>query len=198
MALPFKRIFWLVFDSVGVGAMPDAHEFGDDPSVHTLKRVWGDGSRFDFLSRCGFSWFVDNQISLSSKNTMVCKMAEFSNGKDTLTGHWEMAGVPLTSSFPLYPDGFPDHLIQSFINKTGCEGVLGNCVASGTDIINKLDEEHHKTSFPIIYTSADSVFQIAAHKEIIPLEKLYKYCQIARDEIFTNDHPNCPHYCTAL
>src|SRR5204862_7920205 len=103
-----------------------------------------------------------------------------SNGKDTTTGHWEMAGIILERAFPTYPNGFPPSVIDEFIKKTGVPGILGNLPASGTEIIKQLGEEHVKTKRPIVYTSADSVFQIAAHEEIIPLDHLYEICEIAR------------------
>lgn len=111
------------------------------------------------------------------------KMAEVSKGKDSTTGHWELAGIHVDFDFTYYPDGFPERLTKSFLEKNSLKGFLGNKAASGTEIIKELGEEHVKTGFPIIYTSADSVFQIAAHEEVIPLQQLYKICEITRDEI---------------
>lgn len=104
-------------------------------------------------------------------------MEEKSKGKDTTTGHWEMAGIVSEKPFATFPNGFPDELIQEFIKETNCGGVLANCPASGTAIIEKLNEEHHATKFPIVYTSADSVFQIAVDTDLIPLETLYNWCE---------------------
>ena len=115
------------------------------------------------------------------------KCALKSNGKDTTTGHWEMAGIILERAFPTYPQGFPQSIIDEFIKKTGVPGVLGNIPASGTEIIKQLGAEHVRTAKPIVYTSGDSVFQIAAHEEIIPLDRLYEICEIARD-ILRGEH----------
>ena len=114
-------------------------------------------------------------------------MHEISKGKDTTTGHWEMAGLVLDVPFRVYPEGFPGEIIDEFVQKTCCKGILGNYPASGTKIIEDLNEEHHKTGFPIVYTSADSVFQIAVDVDVVPLEKLYEYCKIAR-EILHGEH----------
>lgn len=111
------------------------------------------------------------------------KMAEVSKGKDSTTGHWELAGIHVDFDFTYYPDGFPEHITKAFLEKNNLKGFLGNKAASGTEIIKELGEEHVKTGFPIIYTSADSVFQIAAHEEVIPLNELYRICEITRNEI---------------
>lgn len=111
------------------------------------------------------------------------KLSEISKGKDSTTGHWELAGLPIAFDFTYYPDGFPDYILNRFLEKTGCKGFLGNKAASGTEIITELGEEHCRTGFPIIYTSADSVFQIAAHEDIIPLKQLYEICKITRTEV---------------
>jgi phosphopentomutase len=113
------------------------------------------------------------------------KMKEISKGKDSTTGHWEIAGLYVDIDFSYYPDGFPETLIKKFLEKTGCKGILGNKAASGTEIINELGDEHIKTGFPIIYTSADSVFQIAAHEEVISPEDLYRICKVTREEVLT-------------
>ncbi len=111
------------------------------------------------------------------------KLAEISKGKDSTTGHWEISGLFVDTNFSYFPNGFPENLINKFLKFTGCKGVLGNKPASGTEIIKELGDEHVKTGFPIVYTSADSVFQIAAHEEVIPLKKLYEICQITRDSV---------------
>lgn len=174
------RVIVLVMDSVGVGAMPDASAYNDD-KVNTIQHVYDSRG---FLK-------INNLCSLGlGKLAAVCsdmdikgcygKMKEISPGKDTTTGHWEMAGAVLDFSFPTYPDGFPDEIINEFEKRTGTK-TLGNFACSGTEIIKKLGEEHLKTGNPIVYTSADSVFQIAANEAVIPLDKLYEYCLIARD-----------------
>ena len=112
-------------------------------------------------------------------------LAEISKGKDSTTGHWEISGVFVDTDFSYFPDGFPNEIIDKFLKLTGCKGILGNKAASGTEIIKELGNEHVKTGFPIVYTSADSVFQIAAHEEVIPLNRLYEICQITRDEVLT-------------
>ncbi len=178
-----RRIFLIVLDGVGIGALPDADRFGDEESntlVHTALAVGG----LDVpclaalgLGNLGPLLGVPAPVSPSAA---YGKMAEASAGKDTLTGHWEMMGVPVSSPFPLFPDGFPAELIQEFERRVG-KRTLGNKAASGTAIIEELGDQHLRTGFPIIYTSADSVFQIAAHKEVIALEELYRLCRVARD-----------------
>lgn len=172
----------MVLDSAGIGAMPDASDWGDagaDTFGHILAsrqvnlpnlRSLGLGNirRLDGVSA------IDDPIGSFGKCTLK------SNGKDTTTGHWEMAGIILKKAFPTYPNGFPPRIIDEFINEARVPGVLGNVPASGTEIIKELGEEHVRTAKPIVYTSADSVFQIAAHEEIIPVDRLYEICEIAR------------------
>jgi phosphopentomutase len=122
-----------------------------------------------------------NVVAVENAIGSYGRCALFSNGKDTTTGHWEMAGIILEKAFPTFPNGFPDRIINRFINEANVSGVLGNVPASGTEIIKKLGEEHIKTGKPIVYTSADSVFQIAAHEEVIPVKRLYEICEIARN-----------------
>jgi phosphopentomutase len=179
----FNRITLIVLDGAGIGAMPDAPE-------------WGDAGSDTFGHIC-----ESRQLSLPNLQTIGLgnirplagvprsdnprggygKCALKSNGKDTTTGHWEMAGIILERAFPTYPHGFPQSLIDEFISRTHVPGVLGNIPASGTEIIKQLGAEHVATGKPIVYTSADSVFQIAAHEEIIPLDRLYEICETARD-----------------
>ena len=177
-----KRVFIIVLDSFGIGEMPDAADFGDAGS-NTLKSIsksknfsvpnllnlgLGNIDGVDFLHR-------------SEKPTgAYARLSERSKGKDTTTGHWEIAGIVSETPMPTYPDGFPDEVISEFCRATGKEKVLCNLPYSGTKVINDYGEEHLKTGFPIVYTSADSVFQIAAHVDIVPLETLYEYCRIAR------------------
>ena len=180
---PFNRMTLIVLDGAGIGAMPDAP-------------AWGDAGSDTFGHICESRQLsLPNLRSLGLGNirrlagvakiekTRGCygKCALKSNGKDTTTGHWEMAGIILERAFPTYPNGFPQSLINEFIVKTSVPGILGNIPASGTEIIKELGEEHVKTKKPIVYTSADSVFQIAAHEEVIPLDRLYEICEIARD-----------------
>lgn len=183
------RVILIILDSVGIGALPDAGEYGDGGSntlVNTAKAVGG--LKLPNLGRLGLG-NIENIAGVEPVNNPAGafgKMAERSAGKDTTTGHWEIAGIILEKPFPVYPGGFPPEIIGPFEEKTGRK-TLGNKVASGTAIIEELGEEHMKTGFPIVYTSADSVFQIAAHEEVIPVEELYHMCRIAR-ELLTGKH----------
>lgn len=183
-----KRVFLIVLDGVGVGELPDAANYGDQSSntLGNTARILG-GLHLPNLERAGLGKITDIQ-GLSSRVTggVFGRMAERSPGKDTTTGHWEMAGIILPRPFPVYPQGFPGEIIREFSRRTG-RGVIGNKVASGTEIIVELGEKHIQSGDLIVYTSADSVFQIAAHEEIVPLEQLYHYCGIAR-EIMTGEH----------
>lgn len=177
-----KRIILIVLDSVGIGEMPDAHLYGDTGS-HTLgnigKKVGGlDLKNLESLG-LGNIEDLDGVKALDNPKGAFGKSAELSVGKDTITGHWEMSGVILEKPLNTYPNGFSKEIIKEFEHKIGRK-VIGNKVASGTEIIKELGEEHLKTGYPIVYTSADSVFQIAAHEEIIPLKKLYEFSEIAR------------------
>ena len=178
MAKKFKRIFIIILDGVGVGALPDAHLFGDEDSNTLFHINEAVGLNIPNLAALGLSNIIPLQHP-AIKGAWG-KMAEFSMGKDTTTGHWEIAGVQLEKAFPTYPNGFPKEIIEPFCQQIGRE-ILGNYPASGTEIIQKLGDEHVATGKPIVYTSADSVFQIAAHEEVIPVPELYKMCQIARD-----------------
>ena len=186
----FKRVFLIVMDSVGIGALPDAERYGDGGS-DTLGNIARsqDGLRLPVLEKLGLGHIApivgmdDTSMPLASYG----KMAEISLGKDTTSGHWEMAGVPLFRAFPTYPNGFPSEVIDKFREVTG-KDVLGNCVASGTAIIAELGDEHVRTGKPIVYTSADSVFQIAAHEDVIPLPELYEMCHLTRAQVCVGDH----------
>ncbi len=180
----------IVLDGVGVGAQPDADRYGDAGS-HTLKHVCAASSlRLPHLERLGLGCIdaLDGIAAVAEPAASYGKMQEVSAGKDSTTGHWELAGLQLDQPFPTYPDGFPEKVIGRFMALTGCNGVLGNKAASGTAIIDALGEEHERTGFPIIYTSADSVFQIAAHKDVISLDALYRLCEVARREVCVGPH----------
>jgi len=183
------RIILVVLDSVGIGALPDAKQYGDlgaNTLVHTAEAV--NGLKLDNLEKLGLGK-IDNIKGLKNdlkRSAVYGKMEEKSVGKDTTTGHWELAGLVSKNPFPVYPDGFPDEVINQFEKRIGRE-VLGNKPASGTVIIEELGEKHIETKKPIVYTSADSVFQIAAHEDVISVAELYEMCEIAR-EILQGEH----------
>lgn len=177
-----KRAIILVLDSVGVGASPDAEQFGDarcNTLGHIAEAVGG--ISLPALEALGLGCIVEAKGIKKARHPHAAygKMREASPAKDTTTGHWEMAGLILKKPFPLYPSGFPPEVLLPFEEKIGRK-TLGNKPASGTEIIKELGEEHMETGFPIVYTSGDSVFQIAAHEEVIPVEELYRMCEIAR------------------
>lgn len=179
-----KRAIVIVIDSMGIGAMPDCRDFNDVPECNTLKHVceFNNGLKVPNLEKMGLG-NIQNFQGISPVSTPIAQygtMKENAKGKDTTTGHWEIAGYTLEKPFATFPNGFPEELIEEFVTKTDCGGVLANRPASGTAIIAELNDEHHRTKFPIVYTSADSVFQIAVDTDLIPLETLYKWCEIAR------------------
>lgn len=178
-----RRVILIVLDSVGIGEMPDAHEYGDVGSntLGNIARVRG-GLHLPHLQELGLGNIipVHGVDPIPNPQGSYGVMAEKSPGKDTTTGHWEIAGVVLEKAFPTFPEGFPQVFIQAFEKRIGRQ-VLGNEVASGTEIIQRLGKEHVRTGKPIIYTSADSVFQVAAHEEVIPLDELMRICEIARE-----------------
>ena len=178
----FNRITLIVLDGAGIGAMPDALEWGDVGSDTFGHICESRQLNLPNLQNLGLGNIrpLGGVPAIKNPRGNYGKCATKSNGKDTTTGHWEMAGIILERAFPTYPNGFPQSIINEFIGKTHVPGILGNITASGTEIIKTLGEEHVKTSKPIVYTSADSVFQIAAHEEIIPLDRLYEICEIAR------------------
>ena len=184
----YKRIIILVMDSVGIGHAPDAAKFNDEGS-NTLGHIESTAG----LIHCPTlrSLGLANIADIKSDETPVIgaygKMEEVSTGKDTTSGHWEMMGHPVTVPFPTFYDGFPKELMDTFTKETGY-GYLGNEVASGTEIIERLGVEHMKTGKPIVYTSADSVFQIAAHEDVIPLKDLYRMCEITRNKVCVGDY----------
>lgn len=179
-----RRVFVLVLDSLGVGALPDAADFGDE-GAHTLDHLVQKAGGLDAprLLELGLGNIqgVNSLKPSTSPAGAFGRCLEQSPGKDTSTGHWEMMGCPLDSAFPVYPDGFPAEILDPFIARTGLPGVLCNAPASGTAIIDALAQEHIDSGKPIVYTSADSVFQVAAHEEHFGLERLYEVCEIARE-----------------
>jgi phosphopentomutase len=178
----FKRVSLIVLDSVGIGELPDAERFGDSGS-HTLGHIAEQprGLTLPNMQKLGLGNIAQLRGIPAEPNPQAYygKMAEVSVGKDTMTGHWELMGLKVEIPFNVYPEGFPETLIRQFEEETGRK-VIGNKPASGTDILDELGEEQMKTGAWIVYTSADSVFQLAAHEEIIPLEELYRACEIAR------------------
>jgi phosphopentomutase len=181
MSGPFERVILVVLDSVGIGAMPDAADYGD-AGRDTLGHIceWR-ALNIPALVRLGLANIrpLAGLTPPASPEGAYGKAAFLSPGKDTTTGHWEIAGIILDCAFPTYPQGFPRELMEKFEAAIG-RRTLGNFPASGTAIINQLGEEHVRTGWPIVYTSADSVFQIAAHEEVIPVDELYRMCQTAR------------------
>lgn len=181
----------VVLDSVGIGELPDSEKYGDKGSdtLGNMARKLG-GLNLPNLQKFGFG-NINPILGVEPVQAPLAsfgKLAEQSLGKDSTTGHWELGGVITKKEFPVYPNGFPKEVIDKFLAETGLKGILANCTASGTQIIDELGEEHCKTGFPIIYTSADSVFQIAAHEEIIPIERQYEICKIARDKVMIGEH----------
>jgi phosphopentomutase len=180
----------IVLDGVGIGAQPDADRYGDVGS-HTLGHVCAE-ARPDLpnLARLGLGRIapLDGVPAAEAPAASFGRMTEVSAGKDSTTGHWELAGLRLDRPFPTYPDGFPPDLVAQFLDATGCDGVLANEPASGTAVIEAFGPEHERTGRPIVYTSADSVFQIAAHKDVLPLPRLYELCRIAREEVCVGEH----------
>ena len=183
-----RRIFLIVLDSYGIGALPDAADFGDEGS-NTLKTITASKAydtpnmkKLGLFNIDGVDWMKKEESPAGAYG----RMKERSRGKDTTIGHWEIAGVVSPKPLPVYPNGFPEEILEKFREATGRE-VLCNLPYSGTDVIRDYGEEHMKTGALIVYTSADSVLQIAAHEEIVPVEELYRYCEIAR-EILCGEH----------
>ncbi|MDI1242915.1 MAG: phosphopentomutase [bacterium] len=182
MTAQFRRVCLIVLDSAGIGEMPDAAAWGD-AGADTLGNILKSRDvRMPNLQKLGLGNIrpLNGVPAAPSPIGSYGKCTLKSNGKDTTTGHWEMAGIVLEKAFPTFPNGFPDRIINEFVSEAKVPGVLGNFPASGTEIIKELGEEHVKTGKPIVYTSADSVFQIAAHEEVVPIDRLYEMCEIAR------------------
>src|SRR5438270_13052568 len=180
---PFNRITLIVLDGAGIGAMPDAPEWGDAGSDTFGHICESRQLQLPNLRSLGLGNIrqLAGVARIENPRGAYGRCALASNGKDTTTGHWEMAGIILEHPFPTYPQGFPPEIINRFIKETNVPGILGNIPASGTEIIKELGEEHVRTGKPIVYTSADSVFQIAAHEEVIPIPRLYEICETARN-----------------
>lgn len=184
-----NRVIWIVLDSVGMGALPDAEKYGDvgANTIGNVSKALG-GLNLPNMEKLGLG-NIDGMVGVNKTDRPTgCygRFAEMSNGKDTTTGHWEMVGIYSEQAFPTYPNGFPKEIIDSFEKAVGRK-VIGNKPASGTAIIEELGEEHIKTGSLIVYTSADSVFQIAAHEEVVPLKELYSICEKARN-ILVGEH----------
>ncbi|MEX6698493.1 phosphopentomutase [Peribacillus frigoritolerans] len=179
----FKRIFVIVMDSVGIGEAPDADLFGDK-GADTLGHIAEKMNRLNMptLAKLGLGNIREIKGIEKAQQPLAyyTKMKEASTGKDTMTGHWEIMGLNISTPFRVFPDGFPELLVNELEAKMG-RGIIGNVPASGTEIIERLGEEHMKTGALIVYTSADSVLQIAAHEDIVPIDELYKICEIARE-----------------
>jgi len=177
-------------DGVGIGAQPDAKVYGDDGSDTLGHVLAAEQPTLPTFASLGLGCIRDlTGVSCPDwPQARYGRMREVSAGKDSTTGHWELAGLRLDAPLPTYDEGFPDEVIDAFLEATGCGGVLGNKPASGTAIIAELGPAHEETGHPIVYTSADSVFQIAAHKDVIPLERLYALCELARTEACVGDH----------
>jgi phosphopentomutase len=180
---PYRRAVVLVLDGVGVGAAPDAAEYGDEGTntfAHAAEAAGG--ATLPALRRLGLGRICRARgvVSADSPAASYGRMRERSPGKDTITGHWEMMACPVSEPFALFPRGFPDEIVRAFCEAAGVRGVLGNRAASGTEILSELGAEHVRTGLPILYTSADSVFQLAAQEEVVPLDRLYAWCEAAR------------------
>lgn len=184
-----KRICLIVLDGVGAGATPDAADY-QDQGANTLAHVTESiPLKIPTLQQLGLGNILPLSSIPPSEHPKAAwgRLEEQSAGKDSITGHWELAGVITTNPFPTYPNGFPDEIIAPFKKEIGLD-ILGNKAASGTEILKELGEEHLRTGFPIVYTSVDSVFQIAAHEEVIPIEQLYSICKVARNLLRTPHH----------
>lgn len=183
-----NNFFIIVLDGVGVGELPDAHLYTDIGS-NTLVNLANAVGGLDVpnLKKLGLGNISEIKGVQAVKTPLAAfgKMKEISKGKDSTTGHWELGGLNIDFDFSYFPNGFSEDIIKKFCHLTGCSSVLGNIPASGTEIIKQLGDEHVKTGYPIVYTSADSVFQIAAHEEVIPLNRLYDVCRITREEVLT-------------
>ena len=181
-----NNFYLIILDGVGCGELPDA-ELYNDSGTNTLMHI---AQKMDLklpnLQMLGLGNIVNIKgiPPVSNARASFGKLKEMSKGKDSTTGHWELGAIFVDIDFSYFPSGFPEEIISDFIKLTGCNGILGNKAASGTEIIKELGDQHVKTGFPIVYTSADSVFQIAAHEKVIPLQRLYEICEITRKKVF--------------
>lgn len=190
-----KRAIILVIDALGVGSLPDWADYDEVKQSNTLASTCRymaqnhQSIKLPNLQKLGLANITDLEglAPLESTIGSYGKMAELNLAKDTITGHWEMMGIKVNKAFPYYPNGFPPEIIDELKKQFGVEGILANCTASGTTIINELGDKHRETGFPIVYTSADSVLQIACDVDVVPLETLYHWCEIAR-EIMRGEH----------
>ncbi len=182
--------YLIIIDGLGVGAQEDAHLYGDE-GMNTLGNVSAEtGVKLPNLEKMGLGNIIplESVSEVEYPTTAFGKMREVSAGKDSTTGHWEITGIQLEQAFPTYPDGFPEEVITAFNRGIGVKKSLCNLPYSGTDVIRDFGEEHLKAGFPIVYTSADSVFQVACHEDVVSVEKLYEWCEFARNEICVNKH----------
>ncbi len=185
------KVVLIVLDGIGIGALPDARMYGDEGANtlrHTAEAVGV--LHLPRMQKLGLGNVVDAPGVHIVDVAEGCfgRMAEQSAGKDSTTGHWELGGLITDKAFPLYPNGFPKELLDSFLTETGCKGYLGNKAASGTEIIQELGDEHVRTGYPIVYTSGDSVFQIAAHEGVITIDRQYEICQATRARVVIGKH----------
>ncbi len=181
-----NNFFLIIIDGVGIGELPDAKKYGDEGSNTLCNTATATGGlNLPNLAGLGLGNIANILGVPPNPNPLASygKLKEISNGKDSTTGHWELAGLNIQEEFSYFPNGFPKKIIDDFLSLTKCKGVLGNKAASGTEIIKELGDQHIKTGFPIVYTSADSVFQIAAHENIIPINKLHEICEITRNQV---------------
>ncbi|MEN8191253.1 MAG: phosphopentomutase [Bacteroidota bacterium] len=185
-----KNFVIILLDGVGVGELPDAKNYNDEGS-NTLGNISKVVNNFKLpnLQKFGIGNIIEITGVPPAQKPLASygKMSEKAPGKDSTSGHWEIAGIEVKTDFPYYPNGFSSEIINSFLELTDIKGILGNKAASGTEIIDELGDDHVRTGYPIVYTSADSVFQVAAHEEVIPLKTLYEICEIAREKIFINE-----------
>ena len=182
--------YLIVIDGLGVGAQEDAHLYGDE-EMNTLGHVSAQTKcHLPTLGKLGIGNIIPLQSVPPTENPSAAygKMREVSAGKDSTTGHWEIAGIQLDKPFPTYEDGFPEEIVNTFLEETGLQEILCNAPYSGTDVIRDYGDEHVKRRAPIVYTSADSVFQIACHVDVVPIEQQYEWCKIARNKVMIDDH----------
>lgn len=179
-----KRAIVIVLDGCGAGTAPDAPLFNDHDGPSTIKHVWEAAGSINAPHLASIGWFasagIETPVGIEGRHVRYGRMKEWSMGKDSVTGHWEMMGIHTEVAFPTYPNGFPADLVAAFEARIGRK-VIGNKAASGTAIIAELGAEHMATGSPILYTSADSVFQVAAHEDVVPIEQLYEWCRIGRE-----------------